>query len=168
MIATRNRLISSFFSQRKNSTINQTRPSRAATLRDARRREARESPRARARAVRLVRWSRPRRASRRASTRCASPRTRAAEFQTPRTDENSGRRVALFRARLSTAPADPPRTFRSSFPQVELIAQRREARRTKMLQEKAALHAERKTHGVDLDGVRFSRMVDAELSLIHI
>ena len=31
-----------------------------------------------------------------------------------------------------------------------------------MLQEKAALHAERKTHGVDLDGVRFSRMVDAE------
>ena len=31
-----------------------------------------------------------------------------------------------------------------------------------MLQEKAALHAERKTHGVDLDGVRFQRMVDAE------
>jgi kinesin family protein 2/24 len=31
-----------------------------------------------------------------------------------------------------------------------------------MFQEKAALHAERKTHGVDLDGVRFQRMVDAE------
>ena len=124
-----------------------------ATLRDARRREARESPRARARAVRLVRWSRPRRASRRASAGAPhlvrGPRSSKLRETTKTPDAAS-----LFRARLSTAPADPPRTFRSSFPQVELIAQRREARRTKMLQEKAALHAERKTHGVDLDGVR--------------
>ena len=77
------------------------------------------------------------------------------------TNETPGLRRSLPRARLSTALSDLPRTRRSS-PQVELIAQRREARRTKMLQEKAALHAERKTHGVDLDGVRFQRMVDAE------
>ena len=35
-----------------------------------------------------------------------------------------------------------------------------------MLQEKAALHAERKTHGVDLDGVRFQRMVNAERAAV--
>ena len=45
---------------------------------------------------------------------------------------------------------------------MELIAQRREARRLKALREKAALQEERKTHGVDLEGVRFARMVEAE------
>jgi hypothetical protein len=45
---------------------------------------------------------------------------------------------------------------------VELIAQRREARRLKALQEKAALNEERKQHGDDLHGVRFARMVDSE------
>lgn len=45
---------------------------------------------------------------------------------------------------------------------MELIAQRREARRLKALREKAALNEERKQHGDDLNGVRFARMVDSE------
>lgn len=45
---------------------------------------------------------------------------------------------------------------------MELIAQRREARRLKALRDKAALHEERKQHGDDLAGVRFTRMVEAE------
>ena len=49
--------------------------------------------------------------------------------------------------------------------QVELIAQRREARRLRALQEKASLQEERKqsaAQSMTLDDVRFSRMVAAE------
>lgn len=34
------------------------------------------------------------------------------------------------------------------------------------MQEKAALNEEKKQHGVDLDGVRFARMVESERALL--
>ena len=74
----------------------------------------------------------------------------------------SDRSRPLSTSSSSHLPFPPSSPARPPPKKVELIAQRREARRSRALREKAALNEERKTHGVDLDGVRFARMVAAE------